>query len=143
MSSAVDLAARALTRRDRSEADVRRILVRKGVSEAEADEALDRLRALGVLDDARFAFSRAVALAKRGYGDASIAFRLAEDGVARELVEAAISALAPEGERAIALASRRDASGKTARWLGGRGFSPDSVEAAVAGIAESEGAELG
>ena len=143
MSSAVDVAARALARRDRSETDVRRILARKGVSDVEAEEALERLRGLGALDDARFAAGRATGLAERGYGDAAIAARLARDGVERELVDAAISALAPERDRAASLVARRGVTLRTARWLAGRGFSSDSIESAVPGIADTQASELG
>ena len=143
MSSAVDVAARALARRDRSETDVRRILARKGVSDVETEEALERLRGLGALDDARFAAGRATGLAERGYGDAAIAARLARDGVERELVDAAISALAPERDRAASLVARRGVTLRTARWLAGRGFSSDSIESAVPGIADTQASELG
>jgi SOS response regulatory protein OraA/RecX len=143
VSSAVDVAARALARRDRSETDVRRILARKGVSGLEAEEALERLRGLGALDDARFAAGRATGLAERGYGDGAIAARLARDGVARELVDAAISALAPERDRAASLVARRGVTLRTARWLAGRGFSSDSIESAVPGIADTQASELG
>ena len=143
MSSAVDVAARALARRDRSETDVRRILARKGVSDVEAEEALERLRGLGALDDARFAAGRATGLAERGYGDAGIAARLARDGVEREHVDAAIGALAPERDRAAALVARRGVTLRTARWLAGRGFSSDSIESGVPGIADTRASELG
>jgi regulatory protein len=143
VSSAVDVAARALARRDRSETDVRRILARKGVSDAEAEEALERLRNIGALDDERYACARAAALGERGYGDAAIASRLASEGVARELGAAAVDALAPEAERAARLAARRGETLRTARWLAGRGFSTDSIESAVPGIAETREAELG
>ena len=140
MSEALDAAARALTRRDRSEADVLEVLRRKGVSENEAVEAVETLRRLGAVDDERFAVAGAASLAERGYGDAAIAFRLEREGVSRELAERAVSALEPETERARQLVARRGATTKTARWLASRGFAQDSVEAA---IAEGEGAELG
>jgi regulatory protein len=143
VSSAVDVAARALARRDRSETDVRRILADKGVSDADADEALERLRRSGALDDTRFARSRAAALADRGYGDAAIAFRLESEGIARELAAEAIDALAAEPERATTLAARRGATPRTARWLAARGFAPESVELALRRIAETDTRELG
>ena len=140
MSDALDAAARALTRRDRSEAGVLEVLRRKGVAEDEAVEAVETLRRLGAVDDERFAEAGASSLADRGYGDAAIAYRLEREGVSRELLERAVSALEAETERARRLTARRGATAKTARWLASRGFSPDSVEAA---IAEGEGAELG
>jgi regulatory protein len=143
VSSAVDAAARALVRRDRSEADVRRILAGKGVSESEAEVAVERLRELGALDDERFAVNRAAALAERGYGDAAIAAQLGRDGIPREVAAAAIDGLAPEGERAVGLAARRGDAVRTARWLAGRGFSADSIESALQAIADTAEAELG
>ncbi|HEX6679845.1 MAG TPA: RecX family transcriptional regulator [Gaiellaceae bacterium] len=140
MSDALDAAARALARRDRSRAGVLEVLRRKGVAEDEAVEAVETLRRLGAIDDERFAVAGAASLADRGFGDAAIAFRLEREGVSRELAERAVSALEPETGRARQLASRRGATAKTARWLASRGFAQDSVEAA---IAEGEGAELG
>jgi len=140
VSDALDAAARALSHRDRSEAGVLEALRRKGVSEDEAVEAVETLRRLGAIDDERFAETGAVSLAERGYGDAAIVFRLEREGVTRELVERAVSALEPETERVRRLVARRGATAKTARWLASHGFAADSVEAA---IAESDGAELG
>jgi SOS response regulatory protein OraA/RecX len=140
---AVDAAARALARRDRSETDLREILARKGVSDAEAAAALDVLRRVGALDDVRFACRSAEALARRGLGDAAILLRLEREGVDRELAAEAVAALEPEPERAASLAESRGRTPKTARWLGGRGFAVESIETAVVGIAESDVAELG
>jgi SOS response regulatory protein OraA/RecX len=140
---AVDTAVRALTRRDRSETDVRRILARKGIPEAEVVAALEVLRRIGALDDSRFATRSAEALAARGLGDAAILFRLEREGVDPGLAADAVAALEPECDRAAALAETRGASAKTARWLAGRGFAPESVESAVRRIAERDPPELG
>jgi SOS response regulatory protein OraA/RecX len=141
--SAVDLAARALARRDRSETDLRRILAAKGVSDAEADDALETLRRLGAVDDERVAHGVAEALADRGYGDDAILLRLEREGIERALALTAVSELRPEAERAALLAGRRGPGPGTARWLRSRGFAADSVDHAVATVAESDAAELG
>src|SRR5262249_46525433 len=109
---ALDAAARALARRDRSEADVLAVLRRKGVSEDEAVEAVETLRRLGAVDDERFAVAGAGSLAERGYGDIAIVFRLEREGLTRELVDRAVSALEPETERARRLVARRGATAK-------------------------------
>jgi SOS response regulatory protein OraA/RecX len=140
---AVDAAVRALSRRDRSESDVRRILERKGVSDDETARALEVLRRLGALDDARFAMRSAETLAQRGYGDAAILARLEREGVEHELALEAVASLEPETERAAVLVARRGRGVRTARWLGARGFDADSVEAAARPIAESDIRELG
>jgi regulatory protein len=141
--SAVDLAARALARRDRSETDLRRILAAKGVSDAEAADAVETLRRLGAVDDERFARGAARALANRGYGDEAIVLRLEREGIERTFVLAAVSELRPEAERAALLAGQRGPGARTARWLVSRGFTADSVERALATVAETDAAELG
>jgi SOS response regulatory protein OraA/RecX len=129
---ALDLATRALSRRDFSERGLRERLLRAGMNSGEADEALAKLRRDGVLDDMRFAVDRARALAERGKGDAAIGFDLERQGVAAEQIEEAMATLEPERERAERIVARRGATVATARLLASRGFDVDAVEAAVA-----------
>jgi SOS response regulatory protein OraA/RecX len=129
---ALDLATRALSRRDFSERGLRERLLRAGVNSGEADEALAKLRRDGVLDDMRFAVDRARALAERGKGDAAIGFDLERQGVAAQQIEEAMATLEPERERAERIVARRGATVATARLLASRGFDVDAVEAAVA-----------
>jgi SOS response regulatory protein OraA/RecX len=102
------------------------------VGEGAREEALATLARTGLIDDRRFAESRADVLAARGAGDALIAHDLTSAGVAQELVADAIAALEPEHERARRIVARRGASAKSARYLAGKGFSDDAVRAAVA-----------
>jgi SOS response regulatory protein OraA/RecX len=136
----LDAAARALSRRDRSEAGVLDVLRRRGIPDDEAVEAVETLRRLGALDDERFASASAAALARRGFGDRAILLRLEREGVNWELAAEAAASLEPEVERTRRLVARRGASAKTARWLYGHGFARESIEAA---IAEGAGGELG
>ena len=128
---AVAAGTQALARYDRSEQGLRGILERKGIGEREREEAIATLRRHGALNDERFAQARATALAKRGFGDAAIAFKLEQDGVEPEASAAAMAALEPERDRAVRLTARRGPSARTARWLAARGFAPESVEAAL------------
>jgi SOS response regulatory protein OraA/RecX len=137
---ALDVATKALARRDFSERGLRERLERAGVDPAETDRVLARLRDDGVLDEARFATSRARALAERGKGDAAIHFDLEAQRLPGDLIEAALAQLEPERVRAERIVSRRGRSPSTARLLAGRGFDPDVVEAAVA---PSPGAAVG
>ena len=141
--SPVDLAARALARRDRCEADLLRILERKGVSADEAADAVSTLRDRGVVDDQRFAGTAARSFANRGYGDRAIVFRLQREGVERELALDAVAELELEADRAARCVARRGASERTARWLFARGFGRDSIEHGLASIADTGAAELG
>jgi len=60
---ALDVATKALARRDFSERALRERLERAGVDPAEAEQVLARLRDEGALNEARFAANRARALA--------------------------------------------------------------------------------
>jgi SOS response regulatory protein OraA/RecX len=132
-SEALTRAAGALRRRDLPERALDARLERAGFRGEEREAALGALVRAGLVDDARFAHTRAALLAERGRGDAAIAWELERHGVAPELVEAALAALEPERERAFALAARHGPSPATARLLARRGFGEEAVEAACAG----------
>lgn len=107
---ALDLAFRHLSRRDRTEAELRRHLAAKDVGEAEADAAIAEVARMGYLDDARYA--RAFAEDRRNldaWGAERIERRLLELGVAREHVAAVLGDRdgAGELEAALALLRRR------------------------------------
>jgi regulatory protein len=127
----LEVAARALARRDYSERELRDRLARAGVEVAEAEETLAALRERGLVDDGRFAVQRAAVLAERGRGDAAIRFELERQGVSAELIEEAVASVEPERDRAERIVSRRGAGSKTARLLAQRGFDPQLVALAV------------
>ena len=129
---ALELATRALARRDFSERGLRERLRRAGVADAEQDEALAALQRAGVIDDPRFAQSRAQALAQRGKGDAAILFDLSRQGLSSETAEEALASLEPERARAERVVAQRGGGLTTARLLARRGFGDEAVEAAVA-----------
>jgi len=130
-SRALDVAALALRHRDHSRRSLEERLARRNVGPDATEAALAALERTGLVDDARVASGRAVAMADRGYGDAAIRFDLERQGLAVELVEDAVAALVPERDRAKQLVERRGAEPRTARWLAGRGFDPASVEDAI------------
>lgn len=129
---ALAVATRALARREHSIHGLRDRLLRAGVAGSEAEEILEELQRLGLLDDGRFARERARVLSERGKGDAAIRFDLERAGVRGGDVEAALAELEPERERAERLVERRGATAATARLLAGRGFDEAVVEALVA-----------
>jgi SOS response regulatory protein OraA/RecX len=130
--SALAVATRALARRDFSERGLRERLRRAGVTSSEAEEALAELLRAGLVNDGRFALSRAQSLAERGKGDAAIRHDLEQQGLAVDEIEPALASLEPERERAERVIARRGGGPATARLLAGRGFAEDAVEAAVA-----------
>ncbi|HEX3266660.1 MAG TPA: RecX family transcriptional regulator [Gaiellaceae bacterium] len=129
---ALEVATRALARRDFSERGLRERLRRSGISQADEDKTLRALQRAGIVDDSRFARSRAQALAERGQGDAAIRFDLRRQGIAEDEIETAVASLEPERARAERVVARRGAGAATARLLARRGFDEDAVEAAVA-----------
>ncbi|MBA2332386.1 MAG: RecX family transcriptional regulator [Actinobacteria bacterium] len=122
----------ALSVRDRSAAELKARLEARGVALIERGRTLETLARAGLVDDERFACSRAASLAARGSGDALIRHDLEQRRVAEPEIETAISSLEPESERAERVVERRGNSARTARYLAARGFAEDVVEGAVA-----------
>jgi regulatory protein len=127
-AAALAVAGSALRRRALSEQELDVRLQRRGVAGGDREEARRTLAAAGYLDDARFAAARAASLAERGSGDALIRHDLDQRGVAPELIEEALAALSPEGERARDELLRRGNAPATLRRLAARGFAPELIE---------------
>jgi regulatory protein len=136
--TAVDVALRALGRRDLSAHEIEERLRAKGFTEIELGEALETLGRTGLVDDSHFAEQRAASLAARGSGDAAIRHALRRAGVAPELVTLALESLEPERERARAIAEKRGGGQQTARYLSGKGFSDDAIASVVAAATAEE-----
>ena len=132
MSDALDHALRALRHRDRSAAEVDRYLESRGVTDDERATALETLVRTDLVDDRRYARSRARSLADRGAGNALIRHELARAGLDLDAVDDALASLRSERERAGEIVARRGASPKTARYLAGKGFSYDVLESLIA-----------
>jgi regulatory protein len=121
----LELALRAIARRERSTAELTRWLLERGVADDDVETAVAHLQDIGELDDARFA--RRYAEDKRelaGWGAERIRDALVERRVAPEHIEAALSAEdgADQVERAIRVLERRgrtvDSEADRARALG-------------------------
>ena len=130
-AEAIAVAGRALRRRDLSERGMAERLARASVAPAAVKESLAVLARAGLVDDERFARTRADNLAERGYGDAAIRHDLRRQGVDPELIRGTLEGLEPEGERAQRLVKRRGQGRSTARYLASRGFGEEAVEAAA------------
>ncbi|HLA77109.1 MAG TPA: regulatory protein RecX [Vicinamibacteria bacterium] len=87
-ASAWGRALRLLARRDRSEQELRRALLRGGTEDHEVEAILERLRARGYLDDERYAerFARS-GLAVRGLGRHRLRAELLRRGIRRPVLE--------------------------------------------------------
>jgi regulatory protein len=138
-AEALEAAVRALGRRDLSRSRLDERLRARGVAPRERERAVAACSEAGYLDDARAARRRAAALCERGWGDAAVEARLAEEGFSAELARATLSELPPESERATAAAGRFRDGRKAWRHLAGRGFSAEAIEVVV-GALDGEGA---
>jgi SOS response regulatory protein OraA/RecX len=137
-AQALGTALRALGHRELSRRRLEERLERRGARADARSEALDALEHAGLVDDARFAATRAGSLAARGYGDEAIRVALEREGVGPEQAAEALADLEPEAERVERLMQRRSADARTARWLAARGFAAETVEDALTGFAESD-----
>ena len=133
---ATAVAVRALARRDRSRAELDARLARAGVRDGERRETLDRATRAGLVDDARFATSRARLLAERGAGDELVLADLGRHGVDALVAREAVSELVPEADRAAGIVEARGRSARTLRYLAARGFAEASLEDLIAELGD-------
>ncbi len=131
-ASPFELAVRALSRKERTVAELREWLAQRDVDPAEAEEAIRRLIEIGQLDDERYA--ALFAEDKRelfGWGPERIRDALMGKGISRQTAEAAVGAESRSelAERAAELLVRRDDSldddsgrGRALAFLARRGY---------------------
>jgi regulatory protein len=127
-----ELALAALSRKERTEAEMAEWLRKRGVGEDELADVLERLATAGALDDDRYA--RLFAEDKRelsGWGPDRIAEALRARGVGNGPIEAALAVESPQDARVRAVAVLRDGGadvgddagrGKALALLARRGF---------------------
>jgi regulatory protein len=122
---ALEVALRALGRRERSRVELARWLADRGIAEEDVEQTLAQLEELGELDDARFAGRYAEDKRElAGWGAERIRGALLERGVAPEHIDAALAAdgATEQTERAAALLVRRgqalESEGDRGRALG-------------------------
>lgn len=149
-----DRAINMLAARARSSADLRRQLVRKGEPAPLVDQAIEKLRAAGYLDDAAFAraFARSKALGA-GASKRRLQQELSRRGVSRDVGEEAVAEVfeeeeIDEGESVERLARKRlrslgrlDAATRDRRlwsFLARRGYDADVIRRAIQRVTGEE-----
>jgi regulatory protein len=142
-AEALERSGRALAKRPLASHRLEQRLERARIPAATRRAAVETLESAGLLDDARLAESRAIALADRGWGDAAIAARLEADGFPEDLACAALEKLEPEAERAKRLVAARVDKRKAWALLARRGFSAESAESALGALDDHPGSAIG
>jgi regulatory protein len=106
-------ALRALERRAFSTNDLARRLVRKSHPPEAVDQAIERLCAVGLLDDARYAAQFVAVYSARGRGPVRLRADLRRRGVASDVIDRALAEQFPPGTdlkaQTVALARKRAA----------------------------------
>lgn len=149
-AAAWEYALEILTRRQRSEEEMRRKLQQKGFPEEIIAATLNRLQEAALLDDARFARDwAAYRLATRPLGRRRLLQELRQHGIPASLAEATVSnMLSSEAEltaaRGIASRYRRHQGEsnehyfqRLARFLWQRGFAMETVRQVLAELARN------
>jgi len=130
-----------LAGRELSEAQVRQRLTRRGYDRPDIEQAIDRLKANGTIDDARAAavIARRETTVRRR-GKARVSSRLRAAGIAPTVADRTVEQLFQEvdADALLAASLERRLRGRTAiddekelqrlyRYLVGQGFEPDRV----------------
>lgn len=142
VKKAVDSAARFLAYRPRSLAEVRRNLAQKGIPEAVIEAAIDRLSALGYLDDE--AFARFWVENRNNFkprGPRALRYELRQKGVANTIidrvldemlnVEVAAYQAAETRIRRLQGSTHQEFRQKVAAFLQRRGFNFETTRAVI------------
>jgi len=123
---------RLLSARERTAADLRARLARKGFPPSAIEASLERAIALGYVDDLRTARTKAAALFARGVPRALIEQKLQAAGVSPGPLSAVMLEAPDEQELARTALQRRfrsklPAGDRAARYLAAKGFDPDLI----------------
>ena len=130
-----------LARREHSRFELTQKLSQRGFDAGALDEALDRLAGQGWQSDARYAEAYVRMRVERGYGLQAIRSELAQRGVARTLIDAALTEADIDWHACARRQIRRHYPGPTDgrddrlrryRHLLSRGFSPEQARQASA-----------
>ncbi|MDS4013489.1 MAG: regulatory protein RecX [Candidatus Accumulibacter sp.] len=142
-------ALRLLAQREHARSELaRKLLAADAESRSSLDALLDELTAEGLLSDQRYCENR-VKLRGRKYGDARLAGELRAQGLADDLVEAALAAGEDEASRAERICRRKFAGQSAAsadpaetarqiRFLAARGFSGETIRRVLRGNLEDD-----
>ena len=137
--TAKERALALLDRRDYSRAELLKKLLEKGVDEAEATQAVDRLAELGFVDDARYAPIVVRHYAAKGYGARRVQQELARRGIPKELWDQAMEQMPAQDDtidrlprsRLRGVEADRAALKRASDFLLRKGYGWDEIKSAL------------
>lgn len=139
---ALPYAVKLLAGRDKSESKLRQALEKKAYAASEIDAAIARVKALGYLDEARFAQTKARELLRQKKTPSDIRHRLERDGLAAKIIDGVLEREAAGFDplsTARALLAKKKATGvKAARFLTSRGFDDEVIRAVLPGVFDTD-----
>ena len=138
--TAKERALALLDKRDYSRAELLKKLLEKGVDEAEATQAVDRLAELGFVDDARYAPIVVRHYAAKGYGARRVRQELARRGIPKELWDEAMEQMPAQDDtidrllrsRLRGVEVDRAALKRASDFLLRKGYGWDEIQSALA-----------
>lgn len=131
--------AAILGRRMYSESELRGRLADRGYTDEEIDEAVEKLKEYGFLNDAAYAAALVERAAAKNQSKKALLFELNRRGIDRETAMDAVEAL-PDASDALdeliharlkGAIPDRALTEKTYRYLAGKGFAPGEIRAAL------------
>jgi len=110
---AFDSAAKLLAHKMRTRAELTERLVGRGIDEAAAEEAMDKLASYGYVNDAAFAKEYVRSAVQTGrWGRKAVEYRLKEKGLPQSVIDEALSEYTEEDEKEIAKKQFEAAAGR-------------------------------
>ena len=139
---ALPYAVKLLAGRDKSESKLRAALERKAYPANEIDSAIARVKALGYLNETRFAQSKTRELLRQKKTPSDIRQRLERDGLSASVIDPVLEAETAGFDplsAARALLTKKKATGlKAARFLASRGFDDEVIRAVLPGLLDAD-----
>lgn len=151
VKKAYSAALSALSRSDRSEAQLRELLAKKGFESEPVEVAIEKLRAYSYVDDLRYAQNIARSAQVSGLGKYRTAQKLVQKGIAKEYASQVLGELDDEREynNALALAIKlspkiavKDKRSSLYRRLISKGYSSDVATRAIRQALDFEDEEV-
>lgn len=142
-------AARFLSRRPLSEAELLKKLLGKGFSEELAEGAVAHMKAIGFLDDGAYAEAWVQEYVRRGLSARAMAMKLREKGLSKDTVEEAIFKVPPPDDVLDALVASkakgqpldRNLRQKIFNFLYRRGFASADIQSALQRYGQNDSGE--